>query len=76
MSEVVPIRAGEAAGTYACGDVVALKSGGRPMTVRESVRSAKAPAVVCDWLADDATLFSARFPAAMLTPAEAWEAQP
>ena len=51
MSEVVPIRAGESAGTYACGDV-------------------------CDRLADDATLFSARFQAAMLTPDEAWEAQP
>ena len=76
MSEVVPIRPGDAAEVYACGDVVALKSGGRPMTVRDVSRGAKGPTVACDWLADDSTLFSARFPSAMLTRAEPWEPQP
>jgi len=35
-----------------CGDIVTLKSGGPPMTVRQTDRIEKETRVVCEWCSD------------------------
>ena len=67
MSEIVAI---EGAVGFGCGAIVALRSGGYPMTVREAVRGSRQPTVWCDWHSNDGYPQSEKFPVAMLTRSE------
>ncbi len=69
MREALKLVEGDAIAPFPTGAVVALKSGGMPMTVGEPVRPARG-LVACAWFTREGDLMRDKFHADMLETAE------
>ncbi len=66
MADIVELKKDEPPELFVIGDVVTLKSGGVPSTVRKLVRSKGVSMVTVDWMDEADTLCSAEFDARQL----------